>query len=147
MKSISVKRLIKAPIDRVFDLLSNHEAYASFPGIDVARLERPGSSEKNGLGALRYVKAGPAWFREEITTFERPTRMDYLIVESLVPMRHEGGILIFREAEGGTEVTWTSRFSVPVPLVGFLLERVLAGKLEQGFAATLKHVDRALAKN
>lgn len=145
MQSITVKRVIKAPIADVFEMLSNHEGYRNFPGMNVARLERAGRTERNGEGAVRYLKAGPAWFREEITVFERPRRMDYLILDSLLPLRHKGGSLHLHETTDGTEVTWTSAFDVPVPLLGGILSRVLAGKLAQGFAGTLKHVERRLS--
>lgn len=144
MQTITVKRVIKAPAERIFDVLSNHEAYTDLPGMDIARLERAGHTEKNGTGAVRYLKSGPAWFREEITAFERPCRMDYLILDSLLPMDHKGGSIRLRETTDGTEVIWTSTFRVGVPLLGGILERVLATQLAKGFGGALKHIDRRL---
>lgn len=144
MQTITVKRLIKAPIARVFDTLSHHEGYSELPGMQVARLERPGRLERNGEGAVRYLKSGPAWFREEITIFERPRRMDYVILDSLLPLAHKSASLRLTETAEGTEVTWTSTFRVKVPILGGTLSRLLAKKMSLGFGGALKQMDRRL---
>lgn len=142
MKTVTVKRVINAPCERIFEVISNHEGYASLLGMTVARLERAGRIEKNGEGALRYLKSGAVWFREEITIFERPHRMDYLIIDSLLPLEHKGASIRLRETANGTEVSWTSSFNVKVPLIGGLLSRVLAKQMAQGFGGALKAIDR-----
>jgi uncharacterized protein YndB with AHSA1/START domain len=144
MQTITVKRLIKAPIAQVFDVLSHHEGYTALPGMQVARLERAGHTERNGEGAVRYLKSGPAWFREEITVFERPRRMDYVILESLLPLQHKGASLRLTETAEGTQVTWTSTFRIKVPLLGGTLSRLLAKKMAQGFGGALKQMERRL---
>lgn len=144
MQRIEVRRSIDAPIDRVFDLVSDHEGYARLNGIDEARLRQAGSSEKNGLGAVREIKAGPIRFAEEITAFERPTRMDYKIIECTIPIEHEGGSVRLVERDGRTEVTWTSTFTVRVPLIGHLLAIPLKSQLTRGFAGALKAWDQRL---
>lgn len=142
MQTITVKRTIKAPADRVFEIIANHEGYVRLPGMSIARLERPGRSERNGEGAVRFLKSGPAWFREEITAFERPLRMDYLILDSLLPLEHHGASIRLQETGGGTEVTWTSTFRVRVPVVGGVLTRLLAKEMSRGFGGALKQFDR-----
>lgn len=145
MQTITVKRTIKASIDRVFEVLANHEGYTDLPGMSIARLERQGKTERNGLGAVRYLKSGPAWFREEITAFERPQRMDYLILGSLLPLEHQGASIRLKEGAEGTEVSWTSTFRVRVPVVGGVLTRLLAKEMSKGFGGALKHIDRKLS--
>ena len=112
--------------------------------MQVARLERAGRSERNGEGAVRYLKSGPAWFREEITVFERPRRMDYVILDSLLPLQHKGASLRLTETAEGTQVTWISTFHVKVPVLGVILSRLLAKKMAQGFGGALKQMDRRL---
>ncbi len=128
-------------------MLADHEAYARWPGMKVARLERTGETERNGKGAVRYLKSGPAWFREEITEFDRPTRMGYLIRESLLPIQHRGALLHLQDmGDGTTEVTWTSTFQVGLPLLGPVLARLLATQMSRGFGGALKHIDQTLAR-
>jgi uncharacterized protein YndB with AHSA1/START domain len=105
MRTIRVQRTLKAPIEDVFEVLADYEGYVRFPGVRSAKVVRPGSSERNGLGAVREIDLGSAWFREEITAFERPSRLDYHILKSRPSMEHEGGSIRLRPVEGGTEVT------------------------------------------
>ncbi len=145
LQTITVTRRIAAPVAAIFAMLADHEAYAQWPGMAVARLEQAGLTTRNGTGALRYLKSGPVWFREKITAFEPSQRMDYLIVDSLLPLEHKGASIRLREAgDGITEVVWTSTFRLRIPLVGTALTRLLARQMSQGFGGALKHVERQL---
>jgi uncharacterized protein YndB with AHSA1/START domain len=145
MKTITVKRTINAPVEKIFDLLTDHANYKDFPGILDSKLEVEGKPEKNGLGAVRHIKVKQGWFREKVTAYQRPNSFTYLITETSLPLKHEGGTLTFKAVKGGTEVTWISTAGMTVPLIGGLLDLVFAPMLEKGFAATLKDVDRRLA--
>ncbi len=145
MQTIVVKRTIKAPIEKVFDLLSDHANYKDFPGVKDSELVKKGKPHKNGVGAVREIDAGTAWFREEITAYERPVRMDYLITKSRPPMQHEGGSVRLEATAEGTEVTWSSTLRIRIPLVGGLVTRLVAPQLAKAFAGTLKNVEKRLA--
>lgn len=142
MKTITVKRTIKAPIEKVFELLSDHEGYARFPGISKAVLKTQGKTEKNGKGAVRRIEAGRLWFIEEITAFDRPSRLGYRITDSLLPLEHKGANIALRETPEGTQVTWTSTFRVRLPLVSGPLTRLLATQMSKGYGGTLKALER-----
>jgi len=144
METINIKRTIPAPIDQVFELLSNHAGYSDFPGVKEAKLLQEGRSEPNGLGAIRRIGLGAVWFEEDITAFERPTRMDYRIKRSRPPIDHEGGSIQLRETDAGTEVTWTSTFRVKIPLLGRFLTPGAARMGEKAFGGMLKAVDKKL---
>lgn len=145
MQTIIVKRTIKAPIEKVFDLLSDHANYKDFPGVRDSELVKKGKPHKNGVGAVREIDAGTAWFREEITAYERPVRMDYLITKSRPPMEHKGGSVRLEATAEGTEVTWSSTLRIRIPLIGGLVTRLVAPQLAKAFAGTLKNVDKRLA--
>lgn len=87
MHSITINRVLTAPIEHVFAQLTNHANYTQFPGVKQSTLVREGTPHKNGVGALREIDAGLAWFREEITAYERPQRMHYVIRASHPPAR------------------------------------------------------------
>ena len=90
MATVNVERTIPAPIEAVFDVISDHAGYSRFPGIQSSELVREGEAEPNGLGALRRIRSRPLRFEEEITRFERPSRMDYLIVDVNAPIGMRG---------------------------------------------------------
>ena len=127
MQTITVTRTIPAPIEKVFDILADHANYKSFPGVKESRLVREGKPDRNGLGAVRFIAAGPLTFEEEITAYERPRRFDYLITKCSAPLEHQGGSLRFESVNGATQVTWTSIMRVKVPVIGGLLTMVLVG--------------------
>src|SRR5262249_18478693 len=88
MSSVKVTHRIPAPAEDVFDLLADHANYDRFRAINGSKLLREGKPAPNGVGALREIKVRPLTFEEEITAYERPTRLDYLIVKLNVPFKH-----------------------------------------------------------
>ena len=145
MKTITVTRTINAPIEKVFDLLADHGNYKANFGVKDSKLIKEGKPDKNGLGAVRWINAGPIQFEEEITAWERPKRYDYLIIKCSAPLEHQGGSLRFESVGGATKVTWTSVMRVKVPVIGGLLTRIMVGKLGQAFGSMLKETERRLA--
>ena len=145
MKTITVTRTINAPIEKVFDLLADHGNYQKNFGVKESRLVKEGKPDKNGLGAVRYINAGPIQFEEEVTFYDRPRGYDYLITKCSAPLEHKGGQIRLESAGNATQVTWTSVLRVRVPIVGGLLTRILTGKLEQAFGSMLKQTEQRLA--
>jgi uncharacterized protein YndB with AHSA1/START domain len=145
MRSVHVTRTIPAPPDEVFDRLADHANYDRFRAIHGSELIREGDPAPNGLGALRRIKVRPLVFEEEITTYERPTRLDYLIVKLNVPFKHDGGSITLTPEGHATRVDWRSSFSVPIPVVGGAQELVWQPVLARGFRRVLQDVERMLA--
>jgi uncharacterized protein YndB with AHSA1/START domain len=142
MPHIDVTKTLDAPIEHVFEMLSDHAAYAAnFRGITRSSLTREGDAEPNGLGAVRAIAAGPLRFEERITAFERPTRMDYLIVEVNAPVVHEGGSIRLEPDGDRTRVHWTSTFSATTPVVGAALGATLRLVFAQGFKSMLDQIE------
>lgn len=113
MKTVTATKTIAAPIDVVFEEYTDHERLADLPMVISAKVVVPGRTEKNGLGAVRVVNGGALKLREEITAFERPTLMEYKILEtSPIRSKHELGRVEFEEVPGGTKVTWTTVFGI-----------------------------------
>lgn len=145
MQTISVRHTIGAPIEKVFDMISDHANYQQFPGVGESRLVKLGSPTKNGVGAVREIKSGLARFTEEITRYERPTRLEYLITRSFPPLRHQGGSVRLEKTPDGTLVTWTTTMEARIPLLGRLLTPILAAMLTRGFNEVLQDIDQRLS--
>lgn len=146
MKTIKVRHTFDAPIQAVFDAYTDHGSWSRVPLIRSAIVTRPGDLEPNGLGAIREVHTGLTWFREEITHFERPYRMDYLVLQSRPRIQHEGGRVDFSETDQGTLVVWTSVFAMKVPVVGRAAEALTAGVGRRAFLLILKQIDKATVR-
>jgi uncharacterized protein YndB with AHSA1/START domain len=138
-RSIRVERRLDAAPAAVFAEVSDHARYDRFQGIRRAELARTGEREPNGVGAVRWVWIGPLRFEEEITAYEPPRRLDYVIrrVRTL-PFRHEGGSIRLEPDGAGTRAVWTSTFEIPIPLAGRVLDRVFARELARGFGRVLE---------
>ena len=138
-RSIRVERLLAAPPESVFEMVADHARYDRFDGIRRAELARPGEPAPNGVGAVRWVWIGPLRFEEEVTAYEAPRRLDYVIrrVRAL-PFRHAGGSIRLEPEGAGTRAVWTSTFEIPIPLVGRPMDAVFKRQLERGFGRVLE---------
>jgi uncharacterized protein YndB with AHSA1/START domain len=145
MRTVHVERTIKAPIEKVFDLISDHANYKDFPGVKDSELVKKGKPSKNGVGAIREIDTGSAWFQEEITAYERPVRLDYQIIKARPPIEHKGGSVRLEATADGTKVTWTTTLRIKIPLVGGLLTRVAAPQLGKAIGGMLKNIEKRLA--
>ena len=138
-RSIRVERRLHPPPDAVFEIIADHARYDRFDGIRRSELVQPGGPAPNGVGAVRWIWLGPLRFEEEITAFEPPHRLDYLIRDvRALPFRHEGGSIRLASDGVGTHAVWTSTFEVPVPLVGSAIDRVFSLLLARGFGHVLE---------
>jgi uncharacterized protein YndB with AHSA1/START domain len=145
MKTIHVTRTIAGPPEPIFDVLADHANYDRFRGIQGSELIREGDPPPNGLGAMRRIRSRPATFEEEITQFERPRRLDYLIVRLNLPFEHEGGSIRLTPEDGATRVDWRSSYRVPIPVIGGMQEQVWQLLLNRGFRRVLEDVERMVS--
>ncbi|MFI7104229.1 SRPBCC family protein [Streptomyces sp. NPDC050161] len=147
METMTVERVIDAPIDDVFSWLTTTTNYTCSPLVVRCRLTRRGASAPYGVGAVRSHLWLIGWFRERITLYEPPYATDYVVERSLPPARHELGRMTFAEADGGTRVRWTTRAEIPVPVLGpFLTRRLARPIITRTFGNILDAADTALAR-
>ena len=138
MRRIDLTRTLDAPAAGIFEVLADHERYTRFRGITRARLEVEGSPDRNGHGALRALASGPIWFDEEITAYEPPVRLDYLIRATNLPLEHQGGSITLAPEGERTTAHWTSEFTstgflpgVSGATIAFALRRGFEGMLDE----------------
>ncbi len=145
MFKIKVERIVKKPINEVFEAISDHASYGSFKAVGSAKLVTEGDEERNGVGDLRAIQTGPIKFWERITAFERPTHMQYKIEKARpIKVQHDKGIIDLKDlGDGTTQVTWVSegRWVVPLPLIGRLLDRKMQKQGTIGFSSILKSIE------
>jgi uncharacterized protein YndB with AHSA1/START domain len=138
MRDVHVNIHINAPIGQVFEAVSDHERFLVTADGTRTKLLRRGSAERNGLGCVREVKVGRrAWYVEEITAWERPAYFEYTIRNASMPIHHERSRLRFTAADGGTDVEWTSRFTIPIPILGGFLGATAAKLYSKAFTGLL----------
>lgn len=146
MPTIRVEETVDVARDALFAVLTDHEGYGRFPGVDKCELIRTGQAERNGLGALRRVFSGPLVLDEEIVVYDAPQAFEYLIRRARpLPVRHTHGRVEFEAIDATqTRVVWTSTFEIPLPLVGKAIGRRAAAQMTRGFSRAI-HAAAALA--
>lgn len=142
MFRIRVECVLEKPVEVIFAILSDHENYRQFPGINASRLLEVGTLEKNGQGALREIVAGQFRFVERITHFDRPWGMHYRIEAlSPIPMHHLRGEITLESVDGKTRVLWVSEGHMTVPVLGLFLDKIVEYQISRAFLAILKQAE------
>lgn len=145
METMTVRRVIAAPIGEVFDWCATTTNYTRSRLVLRARLARPGAGAPYGVGAVRLHTWLIGWFRERITAYNPPYEFTYVVERSFPPARHELGRMTFTEVAGGTEVVWTTAAQLPL---GATATRVLVKPLvTHAFGAILDAAGAALTAN
>ncbi len=127
---------IEAPLEFVFERLVDHEAMNDWPGVRSAKLLVEGKPTRNGLGAVREIRARGLRLHEEIVHFEPPIRYDYAIIKGL-PVEHLGTVRL--EADGdAVDLTWDVTMKSGWPFVS----RIIIGMLARELPVVLAHFKR-----
>ncbi len=134
MQHVEVRRHFAAPPDAVWRVYTDHANWSAWAGFQRSWLERPGSPDPNGTGALRGFATGPVRVFEEILEFEPPKRMSYRVVRGGLPMKNHRGEVVLEPEGDGTHVVWRCRFESRVPGLGglqrLLVRRVFRNALD-----------------
>lgn len=121
-------RRIDAPVEVVWGLLADHAAYEEWTPVPVSRLEATGAEQRDGVGAVRFLGAGPVGTREEVVAFTPNKHLAYGIVSGL-PVRNHRADVRLRDEDGRTSVVYEGRFESALPLAGPVLGLVMKGAI------------------
>ena len=125
MIEFTLTRTTTAPIETVFDALTNHRGIADYVwAVRRSTLDREGVPAPNGVGAVRRLEAVGPPIVEEIIDYQRPRRYAYKMLSG-PPVRDHVGTIELREAGTGTAASWHLRSTPTIPGVDWLLTPVL----------------------
>lgn len=144
MQTVSVRRVVAAPIDAVFDWIADGNNWAKVPGMIYSRVRPADGPEPFGVGSIREFLSSGSKVTEVVTAFERPYLMGYRALSTIPPIRHEGGSVSFREVPGGTEVEWSTTFILKSPVLADFLTRLYAPLVGVGARMVVQAARRAL---
>lgn len=107
-----------APIEVVWETLTNHVGMKSWgPGVTVT-MDRSGTADANGVGAIRRIATpgpGPD-IVEEVVKFEPPNVMRYKALSGTPFPGYEGEVRL-SPVGAGTHIAWTISSTASFPLV------------------------------
>jgi uncharacterized protein YndB with AHSA1/START domain len=136
MIEFTLTRTTTAPIETVFDAITNHRGIADYVwAVRRSTLDREGTPAPNGVGAIRRLEAVGPPIVEEIIDYQRPIRYAYKMLSG-APVRDHVGTVELREAGTGTTVSWHLRSTPKIPgldrLLSPVLKRVIGELLKGG---------------
>jgi hypothetical protein len=103
-----------APIETVWGLLSTVSSWPTWSRHQLARLEREGSPNADGVGAIRVLGLDAAkptkCNREEVVAFDGPTHFAYILLSGQPLDDYRSDVTLSTLPNGGTRIIWESRF-------------------------------------
>jgi uncharacterized protein YndB with AHSA1/START domain len=115
MPSFTLVRTAAAPVDTVFDVLTDYRGYPAYTPLRRVEMEREGTPEPNGVGAIRKLHAVGPPLREEVFEFERPHRLSYRLLSG-APVRDHVGTVVLTPYGAGTQVAYSIDTTPTIPL-------------------------------
>lgn len=121
MIEFTLTRTSTAPIDTVFDAMTDHRGIADNVWLfRRSTLDSQGMPAPNGVGAIRRLVAIGPPFVEEIIEYERPTRYAYKMLSG-APTRDHIGTIELRDVGTGTEVSWHLQSALKIAAIDRLM--------------------------
>jgi hypothetical protein len=116
---VHVERTVLAPPEVIFDLVADAARYPEWTDFSEGGLERLGSPDPSGLGAIRAFKRGRTRGREEVVAFEPPNHLAYVVLSGVPVKDYRGDVTVAGDGSGGSVVTWHSEFRPKWPGTGW----------------------------
>jgi uncharacterized protein YndB with AHSA1/START domain len=145
MASFTYEREVAAPLETIFEVLTDHAGYAAISPLRKSVLEREGEPAPNGLGAIRVLSAVGPPLREEVIAFQPPTRFAYKLLSGAPLRDHVGTVEMSAGADGRTRVVYAVRTTPTLPLVGPLVVPVVKQAIKRLFDGIVNESERRAA--
>lgn len=122
---VKFEQFFAAPRAAVFAYFADHVKFGRIWGGRFTRVQDgQDPREPNGLGSVREIRTAGLVFEETITTFQKPSLIEYKVSKG-GPIKNHLGHIEFSEVEGGTKVNYTITFDPKIPLTGGLMAGIL----------------------
>jgi len=128
----------RADPHRVFALLKDGSTWPQWSMFKAFELERAGSPDPLGIGAVRVFVSSTRRAREEVVELVPDRQLSYILLSGMPFENYRADVVLEPDSTGGTHIRWTAHFEVSTPWTGWfwklVMHRVLsstASKLAQ----------------
>jgi hypothetical protein len=128
----------------VYALLRDGSTWPAWAPIDRFVLERPGTPEPEGVGAIRNFHTGRYKMRERVAELVADKRFTYEVLEGLAVRDYRAEIDL-TPVGGGTDIRWHTTFRAKVPGMGWIYRRALLKITRDAVAGLVAHTGRPTA--
>jgi len=145
MQTIDVTAHSPADAAALYALLADGASWPTWSPLGSFELERPGGSEREGVGAVRVFRTGRYTSREELVELVPGRRLSYVLLSGL-PLRGYRADIDLTPNGTGTEIRWHSTFRPKVPGTGWLYRVALTRFIRRcanGLAAATQPASRS----
>jgi hypothetical protein len=110
-QTIDITAESSAAPHQVWKLLSDVTTWEQWSPFRTSELERPGTDDPNGVGAVRrFTRGGGRTTREEVVAFEPDHHFGYRLLSGVKVRDYRSDVTLEPTASGGTKVRWRSTF-------------------------------------
>jgi uncharacterized protein YndB with AHSA1/START domain len=143
-QQIQIRQLFKAPVDTIFNILTDHEAFGQVINAKIKRVVDSQGKNKNGVGSVRRISTFPVpAFEETVVAFEPNQLMEYVISKGS-PIKNHKGRMEFSEQQGKTRLNYTIDFEPKLPFLflGSILKKAIEKPIREGLQRLAERYDR-----
>ena len=135
---IQIRQLFNAPVDTLFDILTDHESFGQVINANIKRVVDSPGENKNGIGSVRRISVFPApAFEETVVAFEQNQLMEYAVSKGS-PIKNHKGRMEFSDEQGNTWLNYTIDFEPRLPFL--LFGSIIKSALEKSIGASIKRL-------
>jgi uncharacterized protein YndB with AHSA1/START domain len=127
-----VEARTSAPPEEVWPLLGEARRWRDWSFLTVSALEREGSPDPDGVGAVRRFSRFGVGSREEVVAWDPPHRLGYRILSGF-PVRDYRADVTLEATDTGTRIEWAGSYAPKWPGTARVLQEVLP-RMMQRFA-------------
>lgn len=142
-QQIQIRQLFKAPVDTIFNILTDHEAFGQVINAKIKRVVDSQGKNKNGVGSVRRISTFPVpAFEETVVAFEPNQLMEYVISKGS-PIKNHKGRMEFSEQQGKTRLNYTIDFEPKLPFLflGSILKKAIEKPIREGLQRLAERYD------
>ena len=142
-QQIKITQLFNAPVDTIFNILTDHEAFGQVINANIKRVVDSQGENKNSVGSVRRISTFPVpAFEETVVLFEPDRLMEYVISKGS-PIKNHRGRMEFSDEQGQTRLNYTIDFEprLPFVLLGSILEKAIEKPIRDGLKRLAERYD------
>ncbi len=142
-QQIQIRQLFKAPVDTIFNILTDHEAFGQVINAKIKRVVDSQGKNKNGVGSVRRISTFPVpAFEETVVAFEPNQLMEYVISKGS-PIKNHKGRMEFSDEQGQTRLVYTIVYDPKLPFLflGSILKKAIEKPIREGLQRLAERYD------
>jgi len=141
--SYDVRATTTAGIDELWPLVGEARRWKDWAGFTSSQLLEEGSTEPDGVGALRKFAIGPGGSKERVLAWEPPVHLAYTIEAGYPVRNYRSDVELTPLDGGGTAIHWHGTFHAKVPGTGHVLQAVTRAMMANFARRLVRYAERS----